>query len=45
MTAVNRVVGDGQLVDELHVTFTQQTNELCRTYCRPTRRSRLIASW
>jgi carboxymethylenebutenolidase len=22
MTAVNRVVGDGQLVDELHVTFT-----------------------
>jgi len=25
MTPVNRVVGDGQLVDELHITFTHST--------------------
>lgn len=28
MTPVNRVVGEGQLVDELHITFTQQADAL-----------------
>ena len=43
----NRVVGDGQLVDELHLTFSHSKpmNWFLPNVPRPTRRSRLISSW
>jgi len=43
----NRVVGDGQLVDELHLTFSHSKpmNWFLPNVPRPTRRSRLISWW